>query len=284
MLSVKSVSKSYHRKKVLIDCSFTVEPYQIMGLFGHNGCGKSTLFRIIAGIITPDSGEILVDRKSVGYMPEQRSLLVDLSMLQQAKILGKLKGMNETELELSVLELAKTFGFGEMVERPMKTLSKGNQQKAQLILSMIHEPQILILDEPFNGLDYLSQIELSRWIRDYAQLGHAVLISSHQLEHMDGLCDQVLVLDHGKTIRQGHLQTMREKHQLFSVKVNADSNWKDLNLMYESLNTIDSLIEIRFSSLNQAKKAVSVFLKDKSVQSLHLEMVALSDLIQQCDP
>ena len=283
MLKVKSVSKSYHRRKVLFECSFTCEPYQIMGIFGHNGCGKSTLFRIICGIIKPDSGEIIVEKNKVGYMPEQRSLLIDLTLTQQAKMLSKLRNLNETQTEHSLQEMINTFGFGEMANKPMKTLSKGNQQKAQLILSMIHRPKVLILDEPFNGLDYLSQIELSRWIRTYAQKGNSVLISSHQLEHMDGLCDEILILDHGKTIKQGHLQSLREQHQQYSVKVNADSNWKDFNFAYESLTAIDSWIEVRFTTLNQAKKAVSAFLKDKSVQSIHLEMVALSELIQVCE-
>ncbi len=283
MLNVKAVSKSYHRRKVLDECSFTCEPYQIMGVFGHNGCGKSTLFRIICGIIKPDHGEVVVDKDIVGYMPEQRSLLIDLTLTQQAKMLGKLRNLNEIQTERSLHELLDTFKFNEMAYKPMKTLSKGNQQKAQLILSMIHQPKVLILDEPFNGLDYLSQIELSRWLRNYAQKGNAVLISSHQLEHMDGLCDEILILDHGKTIKQGHLHALREQHQQYSVKVNADSNWKDFNFAYASLTAVDSWIEVRFTTLNQAKKAVGVFLKDKSVQSLHLEMVALSELIQVCD-
>jgi len=283
MLKVKSVSKSYHRKKVLHECSFSCEPTQIMGVFGHNGCGKSTLFRIICGIIEPDGGEVIVKREQVGYMPEQRSLLIDLSLIQQAKMLGKLRSLNETQIELALNDLINMFAFTQMAHKPMKTLSKGNQQKAQLILSMIHQPKVLILDEPFNGLDYLSQIELSKWIRIYAQKGNIVLISSHQLEHMDGLCDEILILDHGKTIKQGHLHSIREQHQQYSVKVNADSNWKDFDFAYESLLAVDSWIEVRFTTLTQAKKAVSVFLKDKSVESIHLEMVALSELIQVCD-
>jgi len=279
MLKVTKISKSYHRKRVLYDCSFTVEPFQIMGIFGHNGCGKSTLFRIIMGIIKADGGEIEVDSKSCGYMPEQRSLLIDLSLRKQAKFMANLRGISEFNLENKLLELTEIFGIRELMDKPLKTLSKGNQQKAQLILSLLHEPKLLILDEPFNGLDYHSQKELSHWIRAYAQQGKSVLISSHQLEHMTGLCDEILILDHGNTITQGHLKTIREHHQLFSVKVNADSNWKDLDQAYESLKADEALIEYRFGSLLEAKKALNTFLKDKSVSSLHLEMVALSELI-----
>jgi ABC-2 type transport system ATP-binding protein len=279
MLKVRDVSKSYHRKKALSHCSFDLEPYQIMGIFGHNGCGKSTLFRIIMGILKADEGEIIVDHKTLGYMPEQRSLLIDLSLRKQANFMATLKGLPESELERRLLNLSSTFSLSEMIDKPLKTLSKGNQQKAQLILSILHEPKILILDEPFNGLDYHSQKDLSHWIRSYAQNGNAVLISSHQLDHMNGLCDEILILDHGITITQGHLKTIREQHQMYSVKVNADSNWKDLDQPYLSLNAIESLIELRFQTIQEAKKALNTFMKDKSVQSLHLEMVDLSELI-----
>jgi len=279
MLKVKHLSKSYHRKKALNDCSFDLEPYQIMGIFGHNGCGKSTLFRIIMGILKADQGEVIVDRKILGYMPEQRSLLIDLSLRKQAVFMSRLKGIDENELERRLLNLSTTFKLRESLDQPLKTLSKGNQQKAQLILSILHEPKILILDEPFNGLDYHSQKDLSHWIRNYAQEGNAVLISSHQLDHMNGLCDEILILDHGTTMTQGHLKTIREQHQMYSVKVNADSNWKDLDQDYESLSAMESLIEVRFKSIQEAKKALNTFLKDKSVQALHLEMVDLSELI-----
>jgi ABC-2 type transport system ATP-binding protein len=279
MLRIKHLSKSYHQKKALDDCSFELEPTQIMGIFGHNGCGKSTLFRIIMGILQADQGEIIVDHNILGYMPEQRSLLIDLSLRKQALFMAHLKGLQENDLERRLLELSTLFNLRESLDKPLKTLSKGNQQKAQLILAILHEPKILILDEPFNGLDYHSQKELSHWIRNYAQKGNAVLISSHQLDHMNGLCDEILILDHGKTITQGHLKTIREQHQMYSVKVNADSNWKDLDQAYESLNTNGSLIEVRFRSIQEAKKALNNFIKDKSVQSLHLEMVDLSELI-----
>ncbi len=279
MLKVQNVTKSYHKKRVLIDCSFTLNPYQIMGVFGQNGCGKSTLFRLITGILKPDSGQIEIDRKLIGYMPEQRSLLVDLSLNQQARYLGKLKGLTSSVVEMEVSDLAVTFGVSHWVDTPMKTLSKGNQQKAQLILAMINNPKCLILDEPFNGLDYRSQRELAKRIRLYAQQGRCVLISSHQLEHMDGLCDEILILDHGKTIKQGHLETLRDEDQHYSIRVNSDSNWKDLKLPYESISTLETWIEYRFSSLSYAKKAMVSLLKEMSVQSLHLEKVALSEII-----
>ncbi len=279
MLNVKQVTKSYHRKKVLTDCSFELKPTQIMGIFGHNGCGKTTLFRIIAGIIRPDSGSIEVRRERVGYMPEQRSLLIDLTLEKQAFFLGKLRGMDDDVIALRIQELTDTFGFVSQKDKPMKTLSKGNQQKAQLILTLMSEPLVLILDEPFNGLDYHSQVSLSKWIRSYAQQGHAVLISSHQLEHMNGLCDEILILDHGKTITQGRLQTIREQHQVYSVKVNIDSNWKDFGPLGDLASAGESWVEYRFSSLVQAKKSIAALLKDRSVNSVHMELVALSELI-----
>lgn len=279
MLNVKHVSKSYHHKTVLSDCSFELKPTQIMGIFGHNGCGKTTLFRIIAGIIQADVGSVEVNHDRVGYMPEQRSLLIDLSLVKQASFLGKLRGMDDDLIALKTQELTTTFGFVSLKDKPMKTLSKGNQQKAQLILTLMSEPSVLILDEPFNGLDYHSQVGLSKWIRSYAQQGHAVLISSHQLEHMNGLCDEILILDHGKTIKQGHLQSLREQHQLYSVKVNVDSNWKDFGPSFDLTSVGETWIEYRFSSLSLAKKGINALLKDRSVNSVHMELVSLSELI-----
>lgn len=279
MLKVQAVHKRYHKKTVLSDCSFNLGPYQIMGVFGHNGCGKSTLFRIIAGIIKADGGTVEVDRSTVAYMPEQRSLLVDLSVLKQALFMGKLAGMDEEGITLRIRDLARLFGFEDHLERPMKTLSKGNQQKAQLLLTLLKDPKILILDEPFNGLDYQSQKDLTQWIRSFAQQGKIVLISSHQLNHMNGLCDEILILDHGETIRQGSLQSFRDQTPLYSVKVNLDSNWKDFMMAYESMKVVDDQIEFRFGSLVTAKKAVNVLLKDRSVQSIGMEPVALSELV-----
>jgi len=279
MLKVKNLNKSYGKKKVLSECNFTLEPYQIMGVFGHNGCGKTTLFRLITGILKPDSGVIEIGHTLLGYMPEQRALLVDLTLNQQATFLCRLKGLSPTTVEMKVLDLATSFGFSQSIDVPLKTLSKGNQQKAQLILAMIHEPNCLILDEPFNGLDYHSQRELARMIRTYSQKGNCVLISSHQLEHMDGLCDEILILDKGITIKQGHLESIRNKECLYSLRVNADSNWKDLQLAYASLIAQDNWIEYRFSTLALAKKAMGCLLKEKSVQSLHLDSVVLSELI-----
>jgi len=250
-----------------------------MGVFGHNGCGKSTLFRIIAGIIQPDGGSVEHERSNIAYMPEQRSLLVDLSLRKQALFMGKLAGLDEEGIELKVQALAKDFGFSELAYRPMKTLSKGNQQKAQLILTLLKDPQILILDEPFNGLDYQSQKDLTAWIKRFAQQGKIVLISSHQLNHMNGLCDEILILDHGETIKQGSIHALRDQTRHYCVKVNVDSNWKDFELPYESMKAVDDLIEFRFTTLVQAKKAVGVFLKDRSVESVGLEPVALSELV-----
>lgn len=279
MLKVQAVHKRYKKKTVLNDCSFSLGPYQILGVFGHNGCGKSTLFRIIAGIIQPDGGHVEVERSSIAYMPEQRSLLVDLSLKKQALFMGQLAGMDEEGIDLRVKALSDNFGFSELIDRPMKTLSKGNQQKAQLILTLLKDPKILILDEPFNGLDYQSQKELTSWIKNFAQQGKTVLISSHQLNHMNGLCDEILILDHGTTIRQGSLHTLREQTHHYSVRVSVDSNWKDFALPYASMTALEDQIEFRFTSLVQAKKAVGVFLKDRSVQSVGLEPVALSELV-----
>ena len=164
MLEIQNISKSYGSKKALQDCTITANKHDIVGILGQNGCGKSTLFKCIMGLCESDSGSVRYEshvcdfnqRKRFGYMPEQRSLFLDLTIYEQLKFLGELKGLEISLIEVQINVLLDRFGLMDKKNQVINKLSKGQQQKVQLIAALLHNPDVLILDEPLNGLDFYS--------------------------------------------------------------------------------------------------------------------------------
>jgi ABC-2 type transport system ATP-binding protein len=286
MLNLTNLSKRYGKKQALHPLSLSVHPHQILGVFGPNGCGKSTLFRLIMGILEPTTGSISfkgvpVERSRInfGYMPEQRAMLIDLTIRSHALFIGQLKSTEVPVLHRRIEELAKRFQLSEALDRPIRHLSKGNQQKVQLMMALLDEPQLLILDEPFNGLDVSAREELSDSLREIAQRGTAILISSHLLDAVSGLCDSILVLKEGRVQRQGHLSALRSDQSRIRITVNADSNWKDLSSTYLSVYPQGHSMTFEFDSVLKARQALRYFQSDRSVQSLHYDVMGLRTLI-----
>ena len=213
MLEIQNISKSYGSKKALQDCTITANKHDIVGILGQNGCGKSTLFKCIMGLCESDSGSVRYEshvcdfnqRKRFGYMPEQRSLFLDLTIYEQLKFLGELKGLEISLIEVQINVLLDRFGLMDKKNQVINKLSKGQQQKVQLIAALLHNPDVLILDEPLNGLDFYSVQIVMDEIKRQASLGKIILISSHQMDFMDELCTHLLVLNQGITIKKGKL-------------------------------------------------------------------------------
>lgn len=286
MLHVNQLSKVYGKKKALHDVSFTVYPHQILGVFGPNGCGKSTLFRLIMGILTPTSGQVTFEgvtiekaRQRFGYMPEQRALLTDLTLRAHMTFIGQLRQMPSLQLHKRIEDLADRFHLTIALDQPIRKLSKGNQQKAQLMMAILDEPSVLILDEPFNGLDVSAREELSTELRKLAQNGTAILISSHLLEAVSGLCDSILVLSDGKAQLQGNLSALRSQASSVRIQVNADSNWKDMPTRCLSIVPKGHHMEFEFESVLEARKALRYFTLDRSVTAIQYEVMGLRMLI-----
>jgi len=236
MLKVENVTKYYGNFKAVDNLSFEVEPGEIFGLLGVNGAGKTTTFRMITNLLDISSGSITLDGKKIdynvtdkiGFLAEERSLLTKLSVKEQCYFFGALKGMSDEAIEKSMDALLKEFDILEYKDRKIKELSKGNQQKVQFIVSILHHPKLLILDEPFSGLDPINVELFKKVILRLANEGSMIIFSSHRMEHVELFCEKLVILVHGKTVLEGYLKDIKEKYQKKNIFILGDVNKKQL--------------------------------------------------------
>lgn len=219
MLELKKVSKFYGSQKGVSNLSVKVKKGTMLGFLGSNGSGKTTTFRILLGLLEASEGTILYDKKPIesypstlmGYLPEERSLLRNLKVAEQIRYLARLKQMDDRIITDKITKWLEALHMEQYRNRRISELSKGNQQKVQLICALIHDPNIIIFDEPLNGLD-LENVQLFQKIVEYLkQQQKIILISSHQYETVEQYCDSVLYLYHGDVIFQGNLMKLKQK-------------------------------------------------------------------------
>lgn len=229
MLELKNVTKKFDNMTAVNNLSFKLENGKILGIVGRNGAGKSTTFRMILNILIPDSGEILYDGKKItgkeldkiGYLPEEGSLLPELTVLDLCEYYGALKLLDEETVRKNLLYWLEEFNILEYLNKKIKDLSKGNRQKIQFIVSVLHDPGLLILDEPFSGLDPISVEELKRAILKLKEAGKTIIFSSHRMEHIEMLCEDLIIINKGETLLQGNLQEIKENYEINGNKNNS---------------------------------------------------------------
>jgi len=235
MLEVKNLVKKFDKNVAVNDISFKVTEGRIFGLLGRNGAGKSTIFRTILNIFKPDSGEILYNGKKInhnvtdkiGYLPEEGSLIPSYTVMEQFIYYGILKSMSEDEVKNQAIHWLERFNILDYANIKIKELSKGNRQKIQFIVAVLHNPELLILDEPFSGLDPVSVEEFKKMVIEQKEKGKVIIFSSHRMEHVEQLCDDILLIDKGKEILSGDLQEIKSKYgnkelnEIFIEKVGA---------------------------------------------------------------
>ncbi|MDK4331194.1 ATP-binding cassette domain-containing protein [Corynebacterium accolens] len=216
-LEIDHLNKSFGSVRALRDMTFSVQEGEIFGFVGSNGAGKSTTMRIALGVLAKDSGEVYFDgspinddnRRRIGYMPEERGLYGKEPLLSQLTFLGTLHGMNKQAAQKSGSELLEQLGLGERQDDKLDDLSLGNQQRVQLAASLIHDPDMLILDEPFSGLDPVAVNVMSDMLRERAARGVPVIFSSHQLDLVQRLCDHVGIVTQGRMVAEGTVDELR---------------------------------------------------------------------------
>ena len=230
-LILKNVSKTFTGKKVVDNISFSLEEPGVFGLLGTNGAGKTTTIRMLLGIIKKDSGEITwnskkVDRKSVnfGYLPEERGVYPKVKIYDQLMYFAELKGMKRNEADKTINEWAKRLKVEEYMQQPAEKLSKGNQQKIQFMTAVIHNPELVVLDEPFSGLDPVNTELLKNIIIDLVKNGKYVIMSAHQMATIEEFCSDILILNKGKTVLQGNLREIKESYPANRVKIETNKN------------------------------------------------------------
>ena len=219
-LEVKDLNKSYGTKHVLKGIDFSVESGQALGLLGRNGAGKTTIIRILMDVFGADSGEILMDGKPIdhnkiskGYLPEERGLYPKKKISDQLIYLARLKGMSKVDAAAGINLWLKRLGMTEYKDVRLDTLSKGNQQKIQLITAVIHNPDIVILDEPFSGLDPVNAKVLEDTVKREIADGKIVIFSSHQMNYVEEFCDNIAILNDGKIALSGSIHDIKRSYK-----------------------------------------------------------------------
>ncbi len=224
VLTVRNISKSFalpdgSRKQALSEVAFSAQSGSPLGLLGRNGAGKTTAMRIIMGVFHPDSGEVLLDgkplsreRASFGYLPEERGLYRKLTVMEQMVYFGRLRGLSKTEAKKSAAELIERLGMTEYTKNRLEMLSKGNQQKIQLGVALMGNPDVIILDEPFSGLDPVNAMQLKQIIEEQSQRGALVIFSSHQMSAVEDFCESIVMLREGRKVLDGSLSEIKRAY------------------------------------------------------------------------
>jgi ABC-2 type transport system ATP-binding protein len=232
LLEVRHLKKYYATQKAVDNISFSIEPGTIFGLLGPNGAGKTTLLRMITGIFFPDEGEIIFDGKKfdpdgdalrIGYMPEERGLYKKMKIGEQALYLAQLKGMEKADALEKIKYWFKKFEMQSWWNKKIEDLSKGMGQKLQFVITVLHEPKLIILDEPFSGLDPVNSNLIKEEIYNLAKRGCTVIFSTHRMEQVEEICDQIILVNKGQKILDGSVKDVKQqfKENLFHVGLNS---------------------------------------------------------------
>ncbi len=230
MLEIEGLTKRYGEQVALDGLTMSVPPGQVVGLLGPNGSGKTTAMRIVFGVIPADAGTVryqgepvgIEQRRRFGYMPEERGLYPDMRVLDQLVYLARLAGVSKRDATVRAGALLERLGLADRAGDPVERLSLGNQQRVQLAAALVHEPEALVLDEPFSGLDPLAAANLSEIVQEAARAGRTVLFSSHQLDLVEGLCESVAVLDKGRLLMEGRVSDLKSQSGRRELRVDLD--------------------------------------------------------------
>lgn len=235
MLRLSGVVKTYGDRRVLDDVGFTVADGRLTGFVGGNGAGKTTTMRIALGVLAADAGTVALDgtavtrddRRRFGYMPEERGLYPKMKVGEHIAYLARLHGYGKAAATANAEALLDRLGLGERLEDNIETLSLGNQQRAQIAAALVHDPEVLILDEPFSGLDPLAVEIVAGVLQERAAAGAAVLFSSHQLDVVERLCDDLVIIASGQIRAAGTRDALREEHTTprYEIVTSGDLGW-----------------------------------------------------------
>ena len=279
-LEIKNVNKSFSGKHVLHDVSFTVESGKAMGFLGRNGAGKTTTIKSLMGVFKQDLGEFMVDGKpfsrkdyKVGYLPEERGMYSKISIIDQLTYFGELKGMSKKEAKKSAHDWIVKLELADYENKTLDTLSKGNQQKIQIAQAVIDDPDILILDEPFSGLDPVNAQVLKDIIRDFINRDKLVIFSSHQMGYVEEFCDDIAIIKNGEIILTGDLREIKKNLRKNRFRLIAS------NLTVEE--TKEKLKSIEKITFYENKESLIIKCKEEMPENqLLLELIKLNISIE----
>ena len=286
-LEVKNLRKTFGENEVLHGISFSVESGKALGLLGRNGAGKTTTIRILMDVFHANSGEILLDGKpfirkehSIGYLPEERGLYPKKKVLEQMIYLAQLRGISKNQAKENSLKWLGRLEVEQYANNKLETLSKGNQQKVQFISAIINEPELLILDEPFSGLDPLNIELFKNVILELKDKGTSIIFSSHRMDHVELFCEKLLILVKGKTVLEGYLKNIKKDYKIKKVIIEGDVKKSELEKIdgVLSVSKISSLFKVNIKDEKYFKNIFNYIKTKDNITKFALEDSSLEEI------
>lgn len=288
MLKLEHVTKYYGDLKAVDDLSFKVDEGEIFGLLGVNGAGKTTTFRMIMGLLDKTEGSITLNGKNIdysvtdniGFLTEERSLLTKLTVKEQAIYFGSLKGMSNEKILERLDYLLDKFEIKDYKDKKIKELSKGNQQKIQFITAILNEPKLLILDEPFSGLDPFNIELFKEEILNLSKKGSMIIFSSHRMEHVELFCKKLVILVNGRTVLSGNIKDIKERYRKKNIILKGEIDKEQL----KKINGVEEVIEksdeydVTISSKDVIENVFKFISKCKNVTKFVVEEPSLNEI------
>jgi len=285
-VEINHVTKTFGSVKAVDDATFSIEKGELFGLLGPNGAGKTTCIRCLLDIFKPDSGFVAVlggpmteaKKDLIGYMPEDRGLYQDIPLERCLIYLGSLKGLNQNEVRQRADDYLERFDLAAHKTKKIKELSKGMQQKAQIIATLIHQPELLIVDEPFSGLDPVNTQMVKEMLREQRQKGVTVILCSHQMNLVEELCDRIVLIDHGKVMLYGALAEIRRQFSGHAVMVRAEGSLPELAGV-ERVEPVNGSVKLHLNPGTNPKELLKELVaRDVSLEQFEIALPKLDEI------
>jgi ABC-2 type transport system ATP-binding protein len=283
LLRLSNLKKYYATQKAVDDISFEIQKGSIFGLLGPNGAGKTTLLRMITGIFYPDGGDIILDGKpfnsiddiqKIGYMPEERGLYKKMKIGEQALYLAQLKGLSKAEATEKIKYWFKKFEMETWWNKKVEDLSKGMSQKLQFVITVLHEPKLIILDEPFSGLDPLNANLIKEEIYNLAKKGATIIFSTHRMEQVEEICDHIVLMNLGKKILDGTVTDIKQQFKENSFLIQTDNEVKiNTNPIFSTISNEKNKILVKINEGYQSNDVLKYLLQE------NVNIVAYNELL-----
>jgi ABC-2 type transport system ATP-binding protein len=288
-LEVRNLSKSFGSLKAVDDVSFAVPEGSVFGLIGRNGAGKTTTIRMMMNIYLPDSGEVILKgskigqefKNMVGYLPEERGLYKKMSVLETLLFFAELKGKTGKSIERKANEYLERFELSDRKNAKVEDLSKGNQQKVQFITTIIHDPEFIILDEPFSGLDPINTNLLKEIILDLKKQGKVIIFSTHLMDFAERMCDHITMIDKGKVILNGSMTEIKSKYAQQNVSINyrGDISFLNGNPIIEKIEDYGNSTGIKVKQPDQVQELLKALVENNiTITKFNANEISLQEI------
>jgi ABC-2 type transport system ATP-binding protein len=296
-IELNKVRKTYDHFVAVDDLSFKIEEGAVFGLLGPNGAGKTSTIRMMIGITVPDSGQISMfgkpfvrkDLQRVGYLPEERGLYKKMKILDQLIFLGQLHGLDASVARQRAVAWSEKLEIVEWLPKKVEELSKGMQQKIQFIATLMHDPEFIVMDEPFSGLDPINVVLLKNVLLELKAKGKTILFSTHQMDTVEKLCDSICLINHGKAVLQGELKQIKAQHGKNNVQIEyeGDGNFLQQTQLVGSYNNYGNYVEVRMApgadpqqllrAVAERSRVNKFELMEPSLEEIFIETVGKAD-------